>query len=129
MTELNDSQKRYLASTLGTIGAYLKNVEELLEQGIDPDERARFTAFIRNFRAEEQALRNQFALPGPEGVARRWSIYTHLEFMTVELMELTYSKLAGYGPLDDDTFLLLNDRIDQLMALVRGQISLLRRGR
>lgn len=129
MAGLNDNQKRYLSSTLGTIGAYLKNIEDLLEEGIEPGERARLNAFMQAFRAETEALNKQFALPGPQGIARRWSIYTHLEFMSVELMELTRSKLAGYGPLDDDTFMQLNDHIDRFMQLVREQITLLRRGR
>ena len=129
MPELNDSQKRYLSSILATIDAYLKNIGDLVQDGVQPVEQTRLTAFMREFRIEAEELRKQFTLPGPEGIARRWSIYTHLEFINVELMELTRSKLAGYGPLDDDTFLLLNDRIDQLMQMVRKQIALLRHTR
>jgi hypothetical protein len=40
--------------------------------------------------------------------------------------ELTRSRLAGYAPLDDDTFLLLNERVDQLAKLIRDEINAMR---
>jgi hypothetical protein len=115
MGKLNESQKRYVASVLSEINHYLENIEGLtharhsllhiVKDDISITERAELGAFSRTLRSEIEGIINTL-YPRHAGatVSARWSVGTNLEFANVECLELTRSKLAGYGPLDEQAF-------------------------
>ncbi|MDE2273875.1 MAG: hypothetical protein KGL00_06715 [Gammaproteobacteria bacterium] len=137
MGEFNNSQKRYLLSVLSEINHHLEIIELLLQEktplfhplraDLAPAERTGLHAFIGTLRAEILAMSNNFNLHQCEQpLSVRWSIATHLEFAGVELQELTRSKLAGYGALDDNAYRSLRlqiDRVQQMLALQSGKLS------
>ncbi|MGA9852234.1 MAG: hypothetical protein WBR15_04825 [Gammaproteobacteria bacterium] len=134
MGELNDNQKRYVLSVLSQVNHYLENIEELihakrtllrdLQDDIVFVECTDLTAFIALMRAEILSIRDMFILKHiSEAASARWGVSTNLEFASVELMELTKSKLTGYGPLDDKVFRDLKLQISRLQKMVSLQIK------
>lgn len=142
MGELNDSQKRYTLSVLSGINRHLESIEELLQarkplfgelhRDVTPAESATLKAFTADLRAEILDLGRAFHLQrSQEPLSVRWGVDTHLQFATVELQELSHSKLAGYGALDDQAYQDLKIQIDRLRRMIELQAEKLgpRRGR
>lgn len=135
--EFNASQKRYLLSVLLEINHHLEIIEQLLQEktplfhpllaDLAPGERKDLHAFIGTLRAEILAISNSCNLHQCEQpLSVRWSIGTHLEFAAVELQELTRSKLAGYGALDDSAYRNLQQQLDRLRRVIARQTGKLR---
>ncbi|MGB9430286.1 MAG: hypothetical protein WCC11_10520 [Gammaproteobacteria bacterium] len=134
MGGLNDSQKRYVLSVLSEVGHYLDNIEGLmhakkmlfrdLSDDLAPTERNDLAAFIQALRAEMLGMQDAFNLEHANAAASaRWGVSTNLEFASVELMELTQSKLSGYGPLDEPVFMDLKIQLDRLQQLIDLQMQ------
>lgn len=134
MGELNDSQKRYLLSVLSEINHYLDDITELmlmekplfhdLIADLAPAERADLIAFIGSLRAAILAISESFNLDHPlRSLSVRRNIGTNLEVASVELQELTHSKLTGYGALGDATYRDFQIQIDRLQRLQELRIS------
>ncbi|MGH8311813.1 MAG: hypothetical protein ACRESI_03580 [Gammaproteobacteria bacterium] len=132
--ELNDNQKRYVLSVLSEVNHYLENIEGLmhakeslfrdLRDDIAPVERANLTIFMQTLRDKMLNIRDAFKLEhAHEAASARWGVSTNLEFASVELLELTKSKLAGYGFLDDRTFQDLLVQINGLRQMVGSQME------
>lgn len=134
MSELNDSQKRYVRSIFGEINRYLENIEALLRPqnpscnsvmaDICSDERAHLESFTRTVRAGLAGISQRISVAGPEApVSARWGVLTNIEFMNVELMELTRAKLAGYGRLDELAFKELHAAVASVHAMIMHQLE------
>jgi len=133
MGELNDSQKRYTLSVLSGVNRHLDEIEELLQarpslfgdlnRDISPAESPALKAFAADLRAEILDLDRTFHLRRPQQpLSVRWGINTHLQFASVELQELSHSKLAGYGTLNDQAYRDLKIQVDRLRRLIELQI-------
>jgi hypothetical protein len=133
MGELNDSQKRYTLSVLSGINRHLETIEELLRthgplfgklnRDITSAESTTLKAFASDLRAEILDLDRTFHLQRPQQpLSVRWGIDTHLQFASVELQELSRSKLAGFGALDDQAYRDLQIQIDRLRRIIELQI-------
>ncbi|HET7396358.1 MAG TPA: hypothetical protein VFK12_07950 [Gammaproteobacteria bacterium] len=134
MGELNESQKRYVSSVLSEINHYLENIEGLtraqhsllhvVKDDISIVERAELAAFSRALRSEiEKIMDGLYPQHAEATISARWSIGTNLEFANVECLELTRSKLAGYGPLDEQAFQDLTLRINRLRQKIELQMA------
>jgi len=127
MEPLNPYQQRYLLSILSQVGQHLDSAERLLQ---DPAEPAVMAEGLRHLRDELNVLRDDLAIqPADEAPSPRWQALTNLEFASVELQELSYSKLRGYGELDAQAYQQLKSRIDRLQEGLARQLQALRDSR
>lgn len=134
---LNASQRRYVRSILESVNAYLEQIDRFKssrdsnlekERGFSEGELEELAHFSHELQTRVTNMVAEFHLEGGEHgdfPSARWNIITRLEFMSVELAELSKRKLAGYGPLDDDAFGLLTERIDELQIMIGHQKKIL----
>ncbi|MGH8400415.1 MAG: hypothetical protein ACRESU_04860 [Gammaproteobacteria bacterium] len=138
MSTLNDYQQRYVISILAQVSHHLDNIEGLLhsqradfsdfKQDIDLSEHAALSASIQELRTEMNSIRGSLRKRATtEETSTRWLVITNLEFASVELQELTRSRLAGYGDLDQTAYLQLKERVDALQDTMMRQLQVLRK--
>ena len=126
MSGLNPAQQRYLRSALGTIEAHLQQIQVLAEthRGLARGRRRDLERFVESLRWQSGDLRRLLSLGDPPDEAdSRWSIYTHLEFLNIQLIEMTASKLASYGDLDEVTARILNTQVLRMQQTALQEIA------
>jgi hypothetical protein len=134
MDALNNSQKRCVLSILTEVDHCLAKAEALihaqpsafhnLQNDVAPAEGRELRAFMQTLRNHMLNIKRTFDLQNPRLLdSARWSIRTNLEFAVVELLELTQSKLCGYGPLNEQTFQILKAQIDKMRYMLEQQIA------
>ncbi|HEX5340200.1 MAG TPA: hypothetical protein VFX47_04915 [Gammaproteobacteria bacterium] len=137
MSTLNDYQQRYVISILAQVSHHLDNIESLVrgghadltdvKQDIDQSEYTGLSASIQELRAEMDSIRGGLQKRATtEEASARWLVITNLEFASVELQELTRSRLAGYGDLDQAVYQKLKVRLDALQDTMMRQLRVLR---
>ncbi|MGH8370824.1 MAG: hypothetical protein ACRESC_07565 [Gammaproteobacteria bacterium] len=138
MSTLNDYQQRYVISILAQVSHHLDNIGGLLrsqrgdlsgsKQDIDRSEHAALSASIQELRTEMNSIRGSLRKRATiEETSTRWLVITNLEFASVALQELTRSRLAGYGDLDQTAYLQLKERVDALQDTMMRQLQVLRK--
>lgn len=128
MGELNESQRQYTLSVLSGVNRHIEAIEELLHvhrpRDISPAESTALKVFAADMHAEIFDLDRSFHLHrSEEPFSVRWAIDMHLQFASVELKELTRSKLTGYGTLDNQVYQDLKIQIDRLRLIIELQIE------
>ncbi|MDE2235137.1 MAG: hypothetical protein KGL13_08735 [Gammaproteobacteria bacterium] len=137
MVSLNASQRRYLRSILDSVGTHLAQITQIasLEEAGETNSRGFsrsdvecLTAFSRELRTRMDRLIAEFRLDHDKAdrlPSKRWNVVTRLEFMSVELAELSRKKLSGFGPLDDAAFRSIMHRLNELQVLIDRQKQML----
>ena len=126
----NANQARYVRAVLGGLRKHLDHIESVVENrhpdegdyrwDLSPEDVASYRLAIAGLRGLIDEIISEFAIPPVESrFSGNWAITTSLDFAEVDLEELTFRKLTGYGPGMDKEFY---DRFDERIREVRQRL-------
>ena len=130
MSDLNDSQQRYVMAVFAEVSKHLDSIAALVEGkpaaqrgypgDLSSEQRRELRTLLGAMRRELTHIIEQLDLALPEtGISAQWKAHTHLQFADVEFLELTAAKLRGYGPLDEAAYTRLQQSVSVLRARLR----------
>ncbi|MGH8280102.1 MAG: hypothetical protein ACRETQ_11160 [Gammaproteobacteria bacterium] len=123
-----------MLSILAQVDQYLGKVEALINtrssafrnirDDLDDAERVGLSTFTHELRAGLLDIKRSLGLQNPRAAeSARWVIRTNLEFAVVELLELTQTKLSGYGAVDAQAFAELDQKTHAARAQLEARIA------
>lgn len=122
----NHNQARYIRAVLGGLRKHLDHIESVVENrhpdegdynwDLSPEDVKAYRQDLADLRSLIDTIIAEFAIPPVESrFSGNWAITTSLDFAEVDLEELTFRKLTGYGPgLDKEFFNSFDARVREM---------------